>query len=113
MPAACHGDHFLPWARHADNSIDNLVAAHDDCNLKKHDFLAAAEHVERWRQRSVLHAKDLARIANQETWESRSGRTLGVARAIYRMLPDDARLWRMGQEFIVIERPRIEAALAA
>ncbi len=52
-------------------------------------------------------------IARKASWESRPDRTLSVARAIYRMLPDDARLWRTGDEFIVIERPRIATALVA
>lgn len=115
MPATCQIDHFVPWSRHADNSIDNLVAAHDSCNGRKSDFLAAAEHVERWGQRSARHAAELAQIARSETWESHPDRTFGVARSIYRTLPDDARLWSSGQSFIVLEqeRPRIVAALAA
>lgn len=113
MGAACHVDHFVPWSRHADNSIDNLVAAHDDCNGKKSDYLAAAEHVVRWRERSARCAGDLADIAREEAWESRPERSLSVARAIYRMLPDDARLWLSGRSFLVIDRPRIVSALAA
>jgi hypothetical protein len=113
MVSACHVDHFVPWSRHADNSIDNLVAAHDDCNGKKSDYLAAAEHVVRWRERSARCAGDLVDIAREEAWESRPERTLSVARAIYRMLPDDARLWQSGRSFLVIDRPRIVTALAA
>lgn len=108
-----HVDHFVPWARHADNSVDNLVAAHKDCNLKKSDYLAAAGHVERWRERSARHASELARIARETSWESQPARTFSVARAIYFMLPNDARLWQSGQSFVFIERPRIAAALAA
>jgi 5-methylcytosine-specific restriction endonuclease McrA len=106
-------DHFIPWARHADNGIHNLVAADKGCNNRKHDHLAAAEHVERWRRRASKDASDLAEIARRASWESQPMRTLSVARAIYRMLPDDARLWRTGDEFVVIERPRISSALAA
>jgi 5-methylcytosine-specific restriction endonuclease McrA len=106
-------DHFIPWARHADDGIHNLVAADQKCNHRKNHYLAAAEHVERWRQRSKKHASDLAEIARQASWESRPERTLSVARAIYGMLPGDARLWRTGDEFVVIERPRITKALAA
>jgi HNH endonuclease len=115
MSSICEVDHFLPWSRHADNSIENLVAAHRACNGKKSDFLAAAGHVERWRARAARHAADLARIAHEQKWESRPERAVGVARAIYRMLPDDARLWRAGAEFVPIERERsrIVAALAA
>jgi 5-methylcytosine-specific restriction endonuclease McrA len=106
-------DHFIPWARHADDGIHNLVAADQKCNGRKHDYLAAAEHVERWRRRARESASDLAEIARKASWESRPDRTLSVARAIYQMLPEDARLWRAGDEFIVIERGRIAAALAA
>ena len=113
MGASCHIDHFVPWARHADNSIDNLVAAHEDCNGKKSDYLAAAEHVVRWRERSAQRAGELLAIAREEAWETRPARTLSVARAIYQMLPDDARLWLAGQSFLVIDRPRIASALAA
>ncbi|MEP7120185.1 MAG: HNH endonuclease domain-containing protein [Byssovorax sp.] len=113
LGATCHVDHFVPWARHADNSIDNLVAAHVDCNGQKSDYLAAAEHVVRWRERSARHADDLAAIAVDQQWETRPQRTLSVARAIYQMLPDDARLWLSGRSFLVIDRPRISGALAA
>ncbi|MEO7331598.1 MAG: HNH endonuclease domain-containing protein [Minicystis sp.] len=113
MPTACEVDHFVPWARHADNSIENLVATHKGCNGQKSDFLAAAEHVERWRERSVQHEGALADLARQHRWESRPERTLSVARAIYGMLPDDAKLWRLGREFISLERQKINEALAA
>lgn len=113
LSSACHVDHFVPWSRHADNSIDNLVAAHDGCNASKSDYLAAADHVERWRERSRDHAADLAQIAREETWESRPDRTLSVARAIYRALPDDTHLWLMGRDFVRIDPERIAGALAA
>jgi 5-methylcytosine-specific restriction endonuclease McrA len=113
MLAACDIDHFIPWSRHADNSIDNLVAAHGKCNGKKSNYLAAAEHVEKWGLRSQRHAADLAQIAREKTWESQPARTFSVARAIYGMLPDDARLWRAGGVFVPIDRSKIRAALMA
>lgn len=113
LSAACHLDHFVPWSRHADNSIDNLVAAHEGCNGSKSDYLAAAGHVERWRERSRVHATDLAAIAHDETWESHPARTVSVARAVYRALPDDTHLWLAGRDFVRIEPGRIAAALAA
>jgi HNH endonuclease len=108
-----HIDHFVPWSRHADNSIDNLVAADERCNGMKRNYLAAAEHVVRWRERSRLYGADLARIAGDARWESEATRTFSVARAIYFALPQDARLWRAGEEFVRIDQPRITAALAA
>lgn len=108
-----HVDHFIPWSRHPDDGIDNLVVADERCNLKKRDYLAASDHVVRWRERAAKHASDLATIANEKRWDLRPERTLGVARAIYRVLPDDARLWHRGDEFVKIDRARIASALAA
>lgn len=113
LSAKVEVDHFIPWARHADDGIHNLVVADSKCNNRKRDYLAAAEHVERWRGRAQSHASDLVEIARGAAWESRPDRTLSVARAIYQMLPDDARLWRAGDELVVIEPRRIRAALAA
>lgn len=113
LPAKYEIDHFIPWARHADNGIYNLVATDGRCNGRKRDYLAAAEHVERWQQRAKDHASDLSEIARKASWESRPDRTLSVARAIYQMLPEDTPLWRSGDEFVRIEPKRIAAALAA
>jgi hypothetical protein len=41
-------DHFLPWSRHPDNTLDNLVAAHAACNGAKSSSLAAVLHLDRW-----------------------------------------------------------------
>lgn len=110
---ACHVDHFVPWSRHADNSIDNLVAAHNACNGKKSDFLAAAEHVEKWRGRSIERASGLMDIAREKMWDWVPERTFSVARAIYRVLPSDARLWIAGSSFEKNDPRRIAQALAA
>ncbi|MEZ4299749.1 MAG: HNH endonuclease domain-containing protein [Polyangiaceae bacterium] len=112
VPERCHVDHFIPWSRHADNGLDNLVAAHEDCNLRKSDYLADDGHVERWRERSELHASALRQIAHDHSWEVRPERTFGVARSIYHMLPEDARLWHARAEFVKIEKARITSALA-
>jgi len=45
-------DHFLPWSRHPDNTIDNLVAAHAACNNAKSASLASLQHLEHWLSRS-------------------------------------------------------------
>jgi hypothetical protein len=112
LSRAHHVDHFIPWARHADDGIHNLVVADERCNLKKRDYLAAAEHVERWRERASRHAADLVTIARETSWTSRPERTLGTARAIYQRLPDDARLWQSADELVMNDRLRIAAALA-
>jgi HNH endonuclease len=39
-------DHFIPWARHPDDGIGNLVAADARCNNDKRDFVASTEHLQ-------------------------------------------------------------------
>jgi hypothetical protein len=113
LPARPQIDHFIPWSRRADNSIENLVATHAECNGRKSDYLAAAEHVERWSARARERAGDLARIAHEERWETQPALTLSAARAIYGILPDDTPTWKRGREFVVLDKSRVMAALAA
>ena len=113
VTARCDVDHFIPWARHPDNSVDNLVVAHPVCNNQKRDFLASAEHVERWRERSLRSGEALADLAREYEWARDTERTFGVARAVYLKLPDDARLWVRSSDFEPIQRARIADALAA
>jgi 5-methylcytosine-specific restriction endonuclease McrA len=84
-------DHFLPWARHPNNAIENLVAADEGCNGSKKDFLVVGDHVSRWRSRP---ASALADIAKRREWESAAVRTESVVRTIYLRLPDGAQLWK-------------------
>ncbi len=104
-------DHFLPWARYADDAIDNLVVAHPRCNSSKSDFLAAERHVVRWRTRQLEHDADLDEIARHAEWERDSARTLSVATALYLGLPDTARLWQGSADFVDFDRTRISDAL--
>jgi 5-methylcytosine-specific restriction endonuclease McrA len=93
MSASIEVDHFVPWARHPDNGLHNLVAAHHRCNNGKRDYLAAVRHVADWRERSEHRSRELAQIAADVGWDLGSGRALGAARAIYLGLPRGAVLW--------------------
>ena len=106
-------DHFIPWSRHPDNGLDNLVVAHDRCNNAKSDFLAAARHVERWAERTRASARDLEDISRRQDWARDAQKTLGVARAMYVRLPGDARLWLLEKQFEQARKERIVEALAA
>ncbi|HEY3352046.1 MAG TPA: HNH endonuclease domain-containing protein [Polyangia bacterium] len=116
LGADCEVDHFVPWARYPDNGLDNLVAAHRKCNGRKSDFLAAADHVERWVERGQTGMGALTAIAADLAWERDPNRTRSVAVAIYRAVPDDARLWLTGCEFVRVDeqhRDRLKRALAS
>jgi 5-methylcytosine-specific restriction endonuclease McrA len=43
-----HVDHFIPWSRHPDNGLENLVLADGRCNLQKHAYLAGLDHLQPW-----------------------------------------------------------------
>ena len=109
-------DHFIPWSRYPDDSLENLVVAHARCNAQKSDFLAAAAHVDHWRARMRSGspvAAELDRLAETISWARHPDRTLGVARALYLRLPEGARLWLRGDDFVTADRPVLEAALDA
>ena len=106
-------DHFVPWSRHPDNGLDNLVVTDAACNNAKRDHLAAAEHVERWAERNRQREVELAQIADVKQWSHRPRRTLSVARSIYLRLPADARLWQIQREFVSVDAPRLRSVLGA
>lgn len=94
-PAATEVDHFIPWARHPDNGLHNLVAAHARCNNDKRDSLAATEHLQRWLERTLGsdHTSILSEIGRERRWPFDRERGLGTARAFYLWLPDGTPLW--------------------
>jgi hypothetical protein len=111
LPPDAEVDHFIPWARHPDNGVDNLVVADIRCNAAKRDFLAAEEHVRKWRKRNDTAAVALASLARDAAWESHPEQTLGAARGIYLRLSPEARLWVCGPEFARASLPSLRAAL--
>ena len=107
-----HVDHFIPWSRHPDDSLLNLVAADSACNGAKSDFVAASRHLERWHHRAASDRHTLHQVADTQAWTA-SDRILGVARAIYLGLPRDGRLWLDKRDFEVVDRERMAAILGA
>lgn len=96
-------DHFLPWSRYPDDSLDNFVFADRKCNGFKSSSLPAAEHLVRWRTRFATESSEYAQLtelARKAVWERQPERTLNVARAIYLRLPGDARLWLRAKDFV-------------
>jgi hypothetical protein len=104
-------DHFIPWTRYPDDGLDNLVVAHPTCNNSKRDFLAAADHVERWADRTRTRSGELTAVAREAGWARDAGRSGSVATAIYLRLPVTARLWRRPNDLVLLERERIARAL--
>lgn len=49
-----HVDHFIPWSRYPLDLGHNFVLAHESCNSRKSNLLAAEEHLGRWSERNAL-----------------------------------------------------------
>ncbi len=113
-PARGHVDHFVPWSRYPDDSLDNFVFSDERCNGDKSASLAAALHLQRWSRRLRSGTPEFVTmqdLASQTQWERNAGRSLNVARGIYLRLPDDARLWLQAREYTRPDRAAIEEAL--
>lgn len=109
-------DHFIPWSRHFDNSIQNLVYAHDACNNSKRAYLASADHLANWveRMRDGTETADALRgIAAERGWESRPNETLAIARGSYLKLTGAARLWSAKGPPAVLKPASVEELKAA
>ena len=91
------------------------MVADNACNGFKSSSLAATEHLVRWAQRfaedSSVYAQ-LADLAQRTAWDRHAVRSLSVARAIYLRLPDDARLWLRGREFVAPDLVTIGTTLS-
>ncbi len=107
-----HVDHFLPWSRHPDDALANLVAADRACNENKRDYLADHVLVARWRERSGARAPDLAAIGSEARWEVGIEPTLGAARALYLPLPEETRLWAGRNVWVAADRQAVRMALS-
>lgn len=104
-------DHFVPWARHPDDGIANLVVADPRCNRSKRDFLADLPHVERWGERLRRRAPDLAVIAGNHGWPRDEAVTSAVVRSIYGALPSEVLLWSAVDDFAPLDRGRLPGLL--
>jgi len=105
-------DHFIPWARHPDNALDNLVPADRRCNNAKRDLLASEDHLAKWLERSRTQTRVVDEIARAVLWPRDKARTLAVGRSIYGRIRAGARLWA-GPEVVKEADPTRIAALLA
>ena len=114
LGSSCAVDHFLPWSRHPDNSIDNLVAACRPCNGAKSASLACLGHVNHWlgRFRPGPASAAIDGVARSAGWPRRADRVLSTARATYLWLPEGTRLWRQSSSYEPLERAEMRALFA-
>ena len=107
-----HVDHFLPWARFAEDGLANLVVADAPCNGNKRDHLPGHEFVQKWRRRAQAEHAKLASLSAELRWQLGDGEAVGAARAAYLRLPDDTRLWAGRDTWQPIDLVALRKALA-
>jgi 5-methylcytosine-specific restriction endonuclease McrA len=112
-PSEADVDHFVPWSRSPVNAVENLVVADRRANNSKRDHLAAAVHVQRWRERNLRLAGELGQLASAQMWETAPASTLGVARALYFALTSTNLLWSAPNLFVPTDVALLKSALAA
>ena len=89
-------DHFLPFSKHNDDSLDNLVAACRKCNGSKSDSYSSLPHVSKWMERFVKGSQTdtkLDTIAASIPHFRDSLSTASKARAVYLNKPEGTMLW--------------------
>ncbi|MBP7868416.1 MAG: HNH endonuclease [Acidobacteria bacterium] len=106
-------DHFVPFARHPDNGLANLVAADPRCNAHKRDFIAAGAHLGRWLERNRTREADLRGLAERKNLEDHPAETLGVARGLYLRLPPRTLLWDRENRFQPADPAALRTLLTA
>lgn len=104
-------DHFVPWSRHHDNGLFNLVAS-DECNSAKSDFLPAAMHVEKWVARAESLKIQIESLGESIGWETDCAKTGRIAASIYHRIPAQTRLWVEKKFFEAFDTTRICNALS-
>ena len=57
-------DHFVPWSRYPDDTLDNFVVADKSCNGFKSSSLAAADHLTRWTRRFADGSSEYAQLSD-------------------------------------------------
>jgi len=65
ISGAGHVDHFVPWVRYPRDLGHNFVLAHDACNSRKGDLLAAVPHLDHWLERNGTRRAELDQIFSE------------------------------------------------
>lgn len=104
-----HVDHFLPWSLYRLDVLPNLVAADTGCNGRKRDWLASAEHVERWRLRNATQDGALRAIAGYSLDHDHRATSAAAHWAYGRAVGLGLNVWLKEREFRRAGEPELSA----
>jgi SOS-response transcriptional repressor LexA len=87
-------DHFIPFARYANDLGHNFVAAHRTCNNNKRDFLAAQQHRQRWQNQNLVVNSQIISNELSAYFHCDADKSLAVSNWAYQVAQaNNAKLW--------------------
>jgi hypothetical protein len=107
-------DHFLPFSKHTDDALDNLVASCKKCNGSKSDSYPSVHHLKKWWtrfQEGTEVFNTLNHISETTSHLRDPLATASKARAVYLNKSEGALLWHAVGEMVPLHTGEAEAAL--
>ena len=102
-------DHFIPFARYANDLGHNFVAAHSACNNNKRDFLAAQQHRERWQNQNLVVNGQIISNELSAYFHCDTDKSLAVSNWAYQVAQaNSAKLWLANKDYFEEAKPKAE-----
>ncbi|WP_368485677.1 S24 family peptidase [Pseudoalteromonas sp. SD03] len=102
-------DHFIPFARYANDLGHNFVAAHRTCNNNKRDFLAAQQHRERWQKQNLVVNSQIISNELSAYFHCDADKSLAVSNWAYQVAQaNNAKLWLGNKDHFEQAKPTAE-----
>ncbi|MBL1386682.1 MAG: HNH endonuclease [Colwellia sp.] len=99
-------DHFIPFARYANDLGHNFVAAHRACNNNKRDFLAAQQHRERWQNQNLVVNGQIISNELSAYFHCDADKSLAVSNWAYQVAQaNSAKLWIANKDHFEQAKP--------
>tara|TARA_B100001057_G_scaffold45021_1_gene40164 strand:+ start:162 stop:1697 length:1536 start_codon:yes stop_codon:yes gene_type:complete len=102
-------DHFIPFARYANDLGHNFVVAHRTCNNNKRDFLAAQQHRERWQNQNLVVNSQIISNELSAYFHCDADKSLAVSNWAYQVAQaNSAKLWIANKDHFEQAKPTAE-----
>lgn len=100
-------DHFIPFARYANDLGHNFVAAHRACNNNKRDFLAGQKHREHWEDQNLVQFKATIESELSAYFHCDADKSRAVSNWAYQVANSNgAKLWSVKDSFeLAVSQP--------
>lgn len=105
-------DHFIPFAKYANDLGHNFVAAHSSCNNSKRDHLAAVVHRDRWYEQNIIEHKQLIDSELNPYFNCDAQRSEAITSWAYQIaIKNRSQFWLDKEHFESAQAPQLGALL--